>query len=244
MWRTGGTLPRSVAPAGRACSSDLQMHCNRRGSHPPFAFANGGSARTPRDPIPACGILGRGRALRRIMSPARERICHLERFANALHAPRLSPPLPPLRKGGISPIPLRKGGKSAALVFSPLAKGGYRGVLRVPPHCTRLVIQAIENRSILENTICAADPSQKGDFAASSFAWARRAEAATCSLAPRKSRQFRSLPGSARLTRPWGKKIFVSAMEVTSGRSSATPTRLKMKKIGRWLQLYPGQTRS
>ena len=42
---------------------------------------------------------------------------------------------------------------------------------------------------------------KKGDFAASSFTWARRAEEATCSLAHRKSRQFRSPPGSAWLTR-------------------------------------------
>src|SRR5271165_2194855 len=60
--------------------------------------------------------------------------------------------------------------------------------------------------STLENAPCSADPSQKGDFAASSFAWARRAEEATCSLAHRKSRQFRSPPGSAWLTRLLGKE--------------------------------------
>src|SRR5271157_6515299 len=39
----------------------------------------------------------------------------LERFSDALHVPRLSPPLPPLRKGG------KVGGVWS---FSPLAKGG------------------------------------------------------------------------------------------------------------------------
>src|SRR5271157_1071819 len=62
----------------------------------------------------------------------------LERFSDALHAPRLSPPLPPLRKGG------KVGGVWS---FSPLAKGGHRGVLRVPLRCARFVIHAIENRS-------------------------------------------------------------------------------------------------
>jgi len=62
----------------------------------------------------------------------------LERFSDALHAPQLSPPLPPLRKGG------KVGGVWS---FSPLAKGGYRGVLRVPLRCARFAIQAIENRS-------------------------------------------------------------------------------------------------
>ena len=48
------------------------------------------------------------------------------------------PPYPPLRKGG------KVGGVWS---FSPLAKGGYRGVLRVPLRCARFGIQAIENRS-------------------------------------------------------------------------------------------------
>ena len=38
-------------------------------------------------------------------------------------------------------------GKSATNVFFPPCEGGIQGVLRVPPHCSRLVIQAIENRS-------------------------------------------------------------------------------------------------
>ncbi len=62
----------------------------------------------------------------------------VERFSDALHAPQLSPPLPPLRKGG------KVGGVWS---FSPLAKGGYRGVLRVPLRCARFGIRAIENRS-------------------------------------------------------------------------------------------------
>ena len=62
----------------------------------------------------------------------------VERFSDALHAPQLSPPLPPLRKGG------KVGGVWS---FSPLAKRGYRGVLRVPLRCARFAIQAIENRS-------------------------------------------------------------------------------------------------
>ena len=41
-----------------------------------------------------------------------------------------------------------KGGKVGGVwSFSPLAKGGYRGVLRVPLRCARFGIQAIENRS-------------------------------------------------------------------------------------------------
>ena len=42
----------------------------------------------------------------------------IERFSDALHAPRLSPPLPP--------PPLRKGGKVGGVwsFFPPLAKGG------------------------------------------------------------------------------------------------------------------------
>jgi hypothetical protein len=66
--------------------------------------------------------------------------------------------------------------------------------------------QRMQLSPTLENAPCSADPSQKGDFAASSFAWARRAEEATCSLAHRKSRQFRSPPGSAWLTRLLGKE--------------------------------------
>jgi hypothetical protein len=66
--------------------------------------------------------------------------------------------------------------------------------------------QRMQLSPTLENAPWSADPSQKGDFAASSFAWARRAEEATCSLAHRKSRQFRSPPGSAWLTRPLGKE--------------------------------------
>ena len=42
-----------------------------------------------------------------------------------------------------------QGGESRRrlVIFSPLAKGGRRGVLRVPLRCARLGIQAIENRS-------------------------------------------------------------------------------------------------
>ena len=80
----------------------------------------------------------------------------------------LHPPYPPpFASGGKSATRVRKGGKPATHVrrgkagdsrpqgwgswrlrsFSPLAKGGHRGVLRVPPQCTRFVIPAIENRS-------------------------------------------------------------------------------------------------
>src|SRR5208337_3873931 len=72
----------------------------------------------------------------------------LERFSDALHAPRLSPPPLPPPRGGKDGAPLRKGGKVGGVwSFSPLAKGGYRGVLRVPLRCARFGIQAIENRS-------------------------------------------------------------------------------------------------
>src|SRR5208337_1539602 len=60
-----------------------------------------------------------------------------ERFSDALHAPRLSPPPPPLARGGKS---------AASGLFSPLAKGGHRGVLRVPLRCARFGIQAITAR--------------------------------------------------------------------------------------------------
>ena len=64
----------------------------------------------------------------------------LERFSDALHAPRLSPPF-------------AKGGKSAASgLFSPLAKGGHREVLRVPLRCARFGIQAIETPLIFFST--------------------------------------------------------------------------------------------
>src|SRR5271157_4826400 len=54
----------------------------------------------------------------------------LERFSDALHAPRRSPPPYP---------PFARGGKSAAAgLFSPLAKGGHRGVRRVPLRCARV----------------------------------------------------------------------------------------------------------
>src|SRR5208283_4825742 len=44
--------------------------------------------------------------------------------------------------------PFARGGKTAASgLFSPLAKGGHRGVFRVPLCCARFVIHAIENRS-------------------------------------------------------------------------------------------------
>ena len=57
-------------------------------------------------------------------------------------AAALTPPLPPL------PPPFARGGKSATSgLFFPLAKGGHRGVLRVPLRCARLGVQAIENRS-------------------------------------------------------------------------------------------------
>src|SRR5208337_4806174 len=44
----------------------------------------------------------------------------LERFSGALHAPRLSPPLPPLRKGGESRRPPSQGGESRR----PPSQGG------------------------------------------------------------------------------------------------------------------------
>ena len=50
----------------------------------------------------------------------------------------ITPPLPPLCKEG------KVGGVWS---FSPLAKGGHRGVLRVPLRCARFGIQANENRS-------------------------------------------------------------------------------------------------
>src|SRR5271166_2500806 len=63
----------------------------------------------------------------------------VELFSDALRAPRLSPPPYP---------PFARGGKSAASgPFSPLAKGGHRGVLRVPLRYARVGIQAMENRS-------------------------------------------------------------------------------------------------
>src|SRR5271157_5264075 len=60
----------------------------------------------------------------------------LGRFSDASRAPRLSPPLPPLRKGG------KVGGVWSS---PPLAKGGVGGVLRVPLRCARFVIHAIES---------------------------------------------------------------------------------------------------
>ena len=46
------------------------------------------------------------------------------------------PPTPPLQGGKVGGV----------WSFSPLAKGGHRGVLRVPLRCARFGIQAIENR--------------------------------------------------------------------------------------------------
>jgi len=46
--------------------------------------------------------------------------------------------------------PFARGGKTASGLFSPLAKGGHRGVFRVPLCCARFVIHAIENRSRYE----------------------------------------------------------------------------------------------
>ena len=63
----------------------------------------------------------------------------LGRFSDALHAPQLSPPYPPFA---------RRGKVGGVWSFFPLAKGGHRGVLRVPLRCAMFGIQAIENRSI------------------------------------------------------------------------------------------------
>src|SRR5271157_4603832 len=54
-----------------------------------------------------------------------------------------------MRRGSHPPYPpFARGGKPAASgLFSPLAKGGHRGVLRVPLRCARFGIHAIENRS-------------------------------------------------------------------------------------------------
>ena len=60
------------------------------------------------------GVHHQGRQPRLGAEPVRDRD-ELERFSDALHAPRLSPPVPPLRKGG------KVGGVWS---FSPLAKGG------------------------------------------------------------------------------------------------------------------------
>src|SRR5271157_3782221 len=97
------------------------MHCMRRGSHPPYPpFARGGKSYPP---------FARGG---KSYPP----------FA------RGGKSYPPFARGGKSYPPFARGGKSAASgLFSPLAKGGHRGVLRVPRRCARFGIQAIEKRS-------------------------------------------------------------------------------------------------
>ena len=57
----------------------------------------------------------------------------LQRSSDALHAPRRSPPLPPLRKGGKGDDHLRKEGKVGGVwsFFPPLRRGGRGGVLKI-----------------------------------------------------------------------------------------------------------------
>src|SRR5208337_2882506 len=79
-----------------------------------------------------------------LVSPARhcDRLVTLAVIARAVFrciacAAALTPPTPPFARGGKT---------AASGLFSPLAKGGHRGVFRVPLCCARFVIHAIENR--------------------------------------------------------------------------------------------------
>src|SRR5271157_1927370 len=127
------------------------MHCMRRGSHPPYPpFARGGKSYPP---------FARGGKSYPPFARGGKSYPPFARGGKSYppfaRGGKSYPPFarggksyPPFARGGKSYPPFARGGKSAASgLFSPLAKGGHRGVLRVPRRCARFGIQAIEKRS-------------------------------------------------------------------------------------------------
>src|SRR5271165_878000 len=77
----------------------------------------------------------------------------LQRSSDALHAPRRSPPLPPLRKGGKGDDHLRKEGQVGGVwsFFPPLRRGGRGGAFE----CL-CVVPGLASRQLRITLVCLA----------------------------------------------------------------------------------------